>query len=340
MKPARVQVVMATYLRPDALRTAIQSVVVQDFPDWRLLVVGDACGPETAEVTREFADPRIDYVNLSARCGEQAIPNSIGLVLAERGECEYLAFLNHDDAWLPEHLTMALELLDSSEASFFLARSVELREESEGSGFVEKRRPAKGTAYEAYDLGPRAFEPCSAWVFETRLAQRVGRWRPAREIYRTPLEDWALRCLQAGADIGFGRDVSVIKFVPPRAPSTGLRYDIRRPDHAAILELRRDGRGSELRRRVEADLRDAPRARPPKRGKGARRFLSSGPLARAVFARFGLDLYSLACQLTGQERGRDLAGLSRKRLGEALPEPPRFEQLLADARSQRRSDPR
>ena len=68
---ATVSVVMATYNRPRALRLAVASVRAQTFTDWELIVVGDACTDETAEVVAGFGDARIRFVNLPVRCGEQ-----------------------------------------------------------------------------------------------------------------------------------------------------------------------------------------------------------------------------------------------------------------------------
>ena len=46
-RPA-VSIVMATYNRPSVLAFAIESVLAQEFADWELIVVGDACADETA----------------------------------------------------------------------------------------------------------------------------------------------------------------------------------------------------------------------------------------------------------------------------------------------------
>jgi len=92
-RPA-VSIVMATYNRPSVLAFAIESVLAQEFADWELIVVGDACADQTAALVSSYGDPRISYVNLTTNFGEQSGPNNVGIARA-RGT--YVAFLNHDD---------------------------------------------------------------------------------------------------------------------------------------------------------------------------------------------------------------------------------------------------
>ncbi len=110
-----VSVVMVTYNRSELLTYSIGSVMRQSLPDWELIVVGDGCTDDTAEVVGNLAaaDPRIRFVNRTPRCGEQAGPNNHGVELA-RGR--YLAFLNHDDLWLADHLERSVETIERLDA--------------------------------------------------------------------------------------------------------------------------------------------------------------------------------------------------------------------------------
>jgi len=66
-----ISVVIATYNRSRALGYAIESVLGQTFADWELIVVGDACTDDTAEVVARYveADPRVRFVNLEHNWG-------------------------------------------------------------------------------------------------------------------------------------------------------------------------------------------------------------------------------------------------------------------------------
>lgn len=106
----RCSVVIATYNRAPVLAFAIRSVLAQSMPDFELLVVGDGCTDESAEVVAGFGDARIQWHNLEKNTGHQYGPNNLGLRLAR---ARYVAYLGHDDLWLPGHLDALLPALES-----------------------------------------------------------------------------------------------------------------------------------------------------------------------------------------------------------------------------------
>src|SRR4051812_4085758 len=115
-----VSIVMATYNRPSVLAFAIRSVLAQDFADWELIVVGDRCADETTALVASFADRRIRYVNLAIKYGEQSGPNNVGIA---RARVRYVAFLNQDDIWFPDHLRSAVEWMQAAGADGVIVRS-------------------------------------------------------------------------------------------------------------------------------------------------------------------------------------------------------------------------
>ena len=102
-----VSVIIAAYNRSNVLRYALRSALAQDFSDFEVLVIGDACTDDTEEVVASFADPRVSYLNLPLNFGEQSGPNNVGIA---RAQGRYIAFLNHDDFWFPDHLSAAVQL--------------------------------------------------------------------------------------------------------------------------------------------------------------------------------------------------------------------------------------
>src|SRR5262245_44210290 len=96
-----VSVIMASYNRSNILHYAVESVRWQTRVDWELLVVDDAGTDDTGDVVAAFQDARISFIRLPANVGEQSGPNNEGL---RRARGRYIAFLNQDDLWLPDHL--------------------------------------------------------------------------------------------------------------------------------------------------------------------------------------------------------------------------------------------
>lgn len=181
-----VSIIIATFNRSNVLAIAIDSVRAQTFPDWELLVIGDACTDDTADVVARSGDPRIRFHNLPNNVGEQSGPNNEGMRQA-RGK--YLAFLNHDDFWLPDHLEKAVEMLERTDADLVFA----LTSVAEPA---ERHFLYGATPTGAYD--PGMFVPATAWVFRREMFDSVGPWKFYREIHNFPSQDWLFRAWRAG----------------------------------------------------------------------------------------------------------------------------------------------
>lgn len=97
----RSSVVMPTHDRQDLLHRSIGSVRSQTFGNWELIVVDDGSRDDTRRIVSKMGDPRIAYV-WQENSGVSAARNH-GISLA-RGE--YIAFLDDDDEYLPEHLAV------------------------------------------------------------------------------------------------------------------------------------------------------------------------------------------------------------------------------------------
>src|SRR4029077_3744842 len=106
----RVTVVIPTYNWAPVLPYAIGSVLDQTYRDFELLVVGDGCTDESGEVVEGFDDARVHWHNLPANTGHQSGPNNDAL---RRASGEFMAYLGHDDLWLPNHLDVLTGALDA-----------------------------------------------------------------------------------------------------------------------------------------------------------------------------------------------------------------------------------
>jgi glycosyltransferase involved in cell wall biosynthesis len=107
---SKVSVIILTYNRARYLRRAVRSVLSQTYQDFEVVVVDDASTDETPEVVRGFQDPRIRYFRHDTNRGESGSRNT-GI---QYSVGEYVAFLDDDDAWLPQKLAMQVKLLDTS----------------------------------------------------------------------------------------------------------------------------------------------------------------------------------------------------------------------------------
>lgn len=191
-----VSVITATYNRSRVVAHAIESVRRSTLPDWELLVVGDACTDDTAEVVAAVRDPRVTFTNLAANAGEQSAPNNEGL---RRARGKYVAYLNHDDLYFPDHLASAVEGCERLRADFVWSPLLVLLP-GQGDDLANGRWTCRLSGVplgDAYD--PRLFVFASAWLMTRALADRVGPWRPARTTFVTASQDWLWRAWRGGA---------------------------------------------------------------------------------------------------------------------------------------------
>src|SRR5262245_46961170 len=106
----KVSVIIPTHNRADFLRDAIFSVLNQTFQDFEIIVVDDASTDNTSEVIGAFNDERIRYLRHDTNKGGSAARNT-GIL---NSQCDYIAFLDDDDQWLPEKLAKQVDTLIAS----------------------------------------------------------------------------------------------------------------------------------------------------------------------------------------------------------------------------------
>lgn len=245
----RVSVVIATYNRSQVLRHAVQSVRESTFSDWELIVVGDACTDDTEACVAGFSDPRIRFVNLPARTGYQSGPNNHGIALAQG---RIIAFLNHDDLYLPNHLADCVAALESREADLVWSPVATAMPRSDaGPGerpfhFVFDGQPSASGEY-----APHSFYVASCWVFRRELAERVGPWLPPDRFVVTPSQAWLFRAWRMGAKLSCLPDFSVV--MVPAGPRHGSYLERESPNHAWLLRWMRENSGYRDEIRMEAE---------------------------------------------------------------------------------------
>jgi glycosyltransferase involved in cell wall biosynthesis len=194
MSSPLVSIIIATYNRSNVLALTIESVRWQTFPDWELWVVGDACTDDTENVVATFAeaDARIHFVNLERNVGEQSGPNNAGFQHA-RGR--YIAYLNHDDFWLPDHLEAAVAALEKTGADlvFTLIDIVQ----KEGSNILSRIIPVTRREPPHSGGGGPLIVPASCWLLRREMVEEIGGWRFYQECYNIPSQDWLFRAWKA-----------------------------------------------------------------------------------------------------------------------------------------------
>ena len=93
---------------------AIKSVLGQSYANWEMIIVDDCSTDDSVSVVKAFADPRIRLLQNETNPGPGGTRN-VGIRAASG---RFLAFLDADDAWLPEKLAAQTEFMVTRDCAF------------------------------------------------------------------------------------------------------------------------------------------------------------------------------------------------------------------------------
>lgn len=125
-----VTVVMPMHNSARFLGEAVDSVLVQSYENWELLIVDDASTDDSLNIAEDYAqrDSRIRVLSNSNPIGMPSAPRNEG-IRAARGR--YLAFLDSDDLWFPQKLEQQLPLFEDSRVAIAYSDYEKISEEGE-----------------------------------------------------------------------------------------------------------------------------------------------------------------------------------------------------------------
>jgi len=100
-----VSIILPTYNRGYIIENAIQSVLNQTYKNWELIIIDDGSVDNTYDIISKYLDnPKIIYYKQANK--KQASAKNLGLFLSKG---DYIAFLDSDDEYLPNHIAKRVE---------------------------------------------------------------------------------------------------------------------------------------------------------------------------------------------------------------------------------------
>lgn len=182
-------VVIPVFNRARKLRTALESVLAQTEQDFEVLVIDDGSSDDPASVVAAIADPRMRCVRQENRGAGAARNHGIDLA---RGR--FVAFLDSDDRFLPDHLATMRRLLNETTNTAGYAPMVV--ERGTGISFIKPPRAlGTGEHMAMYLLCDRGFIPTITLVVPREWARRV---RYGVDMPFAQDTDFAIRLYLAG----------------------------------------------------------------------------------------------------------------------------------------------
>lgn len=202
-----ISIITATYNSSHLLKHAIQSVINSDYGNWELIVVGDCCTDDTEEVVKSFSDPRISFFNLEKNSGQQATPNNFGM---QKAKGEYLAFLNQDDLFFPDHLTNSVEEIQKSNADFLIVPGIKVLSSKKEDFDQGRFKVQLCSVHPDGRFSTNIFSVASTWFFKRELIEKIGPWKMEQDLYITPSQEWIFRAKRQGISFHFPSRTGVL----------------------------------------------------------------------------------------------------------------------------------
>ena len=213
---------------------AVPSVLSQTYKNLELIVVGNHCTDNTAELLSRIDDPRLRFHNLPLRKHRHQDdieiewlvgglePNNKGLELA----CgQWIAWLGDDDIWTPDHIETLLGFAQQGRYEFVSAEYVE---ERFGRRKVVSGERARGPYHTRRPLDPLDDSPriggIQTWLYRSYLRFFKHNGQCWRKRWNRPVDvDLYLRMFRAGVRMGYLE--RVVAYVLPRAGEETVGLD-------------------------------------------------------------------------------------------------------------------
>jgi glycosyltransferase involved in cell wall biosynthesis len=196
----RVSVIVPAYMTSHLIVGALDSVMEQTFRDFEILVVNDG-SPDTTELEKVLApySEKIVYIKQENKRAAGARNTAI-----RKAKAEFLAFLDSDDTWLPDHLASQMTLFEQDPA-LELVYSDGLLVAPEWSRNFMDVCPSHGhPSFEALVV-ERCQIPVSTVVARKRALVRAGLFDES--LARCDDYDMWLRTAFWGAKIGYSKNM-------------------------------------------------------------------------------------------------------------------------------------
>jgi glycosyltransferase involved in cell wall biosynthesis len=200
-----ITVIIPTYNWATVLPFSIGSVLDQTRDDFELLVIGDACTDESAKIVKSFRDRRVRWINLRTNTGHQSGPNNEGL---RRAKGRYIAYLGHDDLWLPKHLELHVDAMERTGSALAISHWLTV---NAAGRWID---PVRGWTHR-----PDNWLPPTCAVHLRNAATETGGWRlPQPDTSRDAETDLWARITDRFGPLTLVDELTCIKFPAAQRP--------------------------------------------------------------------------------------------------------------------------
>ncbi len=214
----KVSVIIPSYKTADLIAACLDSVFAQTCPDFEAIVVNDGSPdtPDLEKVLEPYMD-RIVYIKQENKRAAGARNNAI-----RQARGEFVAFLDSDDTWMPDHLSSQMQLFaEDPSLDLVYSNSLLVGNPAQEREFMQLCPSAGQATFDAL-IEERCQIPISTVVARKRTLVDAGLFDET--LLRCDDYDMWVRSAFSGAKIGYSRKVQARMFIGRPAAESRARY--------------------------------------------------------------------------------------------------------------------
>jgi glycosyltransferase involved in cell wall biosynthesis len=202
--PPRVSICIPAYKAERFLAETLASVRAQSFTDWEVIVTEDGSRDGTEEIVRAFAATVAQPVHYTRHDPNRGLPatRNAGIEVAK---AEWIALLDSDDLWTPDHLARCLAAAPASGPALVFGGS-SVFDSGSGAEVYRREPPASGDLRAALLEGDLVIQPAAA-LYNRAAFSAVGGFDPRFPICND--FDYWLRCCRAGVPLFYNGAITL-----------------------------------------------------------------------------------------------------------------------------------
>lgn len=220
-----VSVIIPAYKARKHLSECLESVCAQTYSEIEIIVVDDASPEPVDDIVANFAArpgfPPIRLIRHEVNRGQAAGRNT-GI---RASESEWLAFIDSDDVWAPDHLEQAMATLHATGADVaFCPATIFKNNIHESSPFIEKPMSPEEISLAPFALLKRCFIIMSSVVARASVIREIGGFDEDERMRAVEDLDCFMKLLRKSATFSMSEKSTLFYRKHPEGVTSRLGY--------------------------------------------------------------------------------------------------------------------
>jgi teichuronic acid biosynthesis glycosyltransferase TuaG len=146
----KIDIILPNYNSSNFLTETIDSIIIQTFENWRLIIVDDNSNQETLEILKKYENhPKIKIIWLKKNKGAGFCRN----IAMRYSKSDYIAFIDSDDIWYNNKLLTQLDFMIKNNLEFTYTNYLPFKEKNlliKKRNYMKKVEPQKKISFNQF----------------------------------------------------------------------------------------------------------------------------------------------------------------------------------------------